>query len=84
MAQDWRRRFVHRPALLSRCMYCKSSRLADVLRQGRTIGAMLARLSRKIWLVSFMHCSLGFFDDDTYRLAQHRPPSGAKVFTPVL
>jgi putative transposase len=33
----------------------------------------------KIWLVSFMHYDLGFFDHETYRLGSAENPFGAKV-----
>jgi hypothetical protein len=33
----------------------------------------------KIWLVSFMHYDLGFFDHEACRLGSAKKPFGAKV-----
>jgi putative transposase len=44
---------------------------------GQNVG--VRQLSDKIWLVSFMHYDLGFFDDETCRLEPAANPFEAKV-----
>jgi len=44
---------------------------------GRTVG--IKQTDEHIWLVSFMHYDLGYFDDETCRLEPLQNPFGAKV-----
>jgi len=44
---------------------------------GQNVG--IKQVADKIWLVSFMHYDLGFFDDETCRLGSTENPFGAKV-----
>jgi putative transposase len=44
---------------------------------GQNVG--IKQVADKIWLVSFMHYDLGFFDDETCRLGSAENPFGAKV-----
>ena len=44
---------------------------------GQNVG--IKEVSDKIWLVSFMHCDLGFFDHETCRLEAADNPFEAKV-----
>jgi putative transposase len=44
---------------------------------GQKVG--IKQIDDRIWLVSFMHYDLGFFDDETCRLEPAPSPFGAKV-----
>ena len=44
---------------------------------GQDVG--VKRVSDRIWLVTFMHYDLGYFDDETYRLEPIDNPFGSKV-----
>ena len=44
---------------------------------GQTVG--IKQTDERIWLVSFMHYDLGYFDDETCRLEPLQNPFGAKV-----
>jgi len=44
---------------------------------GQKVG--IKQIDEQIWLVSFMHYDLGFFDDKTCRLGAAPTPFGAKV-----
>lgn len=44
---------------------------------GQNVG--IKQIDGQIWLVSFMHYDLGFFDDETCRLEPTPTPFGAKV-----
>jgi hypothetical protein len=44
---------------------------------GQNVG--IKEVADKIWLVSFMHYDLGFFDHETCRLGSAENPFGAKV-----
>lgn len=44
---------------------------------GQNVG--VRQLSDKIWLVSFMHYDLGFFDDETSRIEPVANPFEARV-----
>ena len=46
---------------------------------GQKIG--IREVSEKIWLVSFMHYDLGFFDEEADRVECAESPFGAKVST---
>ena len=39
----------------------------------------MTQVSERIWLVSFMHYDLGYFDDETCRLEPIGNPFGPKV-----
>jgi putative transposase len=45
---------------------------------GQTVG--VREVSERIWLVTFMHDDLGYFDDETCRLEPIENPFGPKVF----
>ena len=45
---------------------------------GQTVG--VTQVGDRIWLVTFMHCDLGYFDDATRRLEPIENPFGPKVF----
>ncbi len=45
---------------------------------GQTVG--VTQVGDRIWLVTFMHCDLGYFDDATCRLEPIENPFGPKVF----
>jgi hypothetical protein len=44
---------------------------------GQNVG--IKQVDDKIWLVSFMHYDLGFFDEETCLLGSAENPFGAKV-----
>ena len=44
---------------------------------GQKVG--IKQIDERIWLVSFMHYDIGFFDDETCRLEPAANPFGAKV-----
>ncbi|MDV3258073.1 MAG: hypothetical protein LOX97_09905 [Sphingomonas sp.] len=44
---------------------------------GQKVG--IKQIDDHIWLVSFMHYDIGFFDDETCRLEPATSPFGAKV-----
>jgi putative transposase len=44
---------------------------------GQTVG--IKQTDNRIWLVSFMHYDLGYFDDETFRLEPLANPFGPKV-----
>ena len=44
---------------------------------GQRVG--VTQVGERIWLVSFMHYDLGFFDDETCRLEPIANPFGPKV-----
>jgi putative transposase len=44
---------------------------------GQKVG--IKQVDERIWLVSFMHYDIGFFDDETCRLEPGPNPFGAKV-----
>jgi putative transposase len=44
---------------------------------GQTVG--VREVSDRIWLVTFMHYDLGYFDDETCRLEPLENPFGPKV-----
>jgi putative transposase len=44
---------------------------------GQTVG--IKQTDERIWLVSFMDCDLGYFDDETCRLEPLANPFGPKV-----
>jgi len=44
---------------------------------GQTVG--IRQVEVHIWLVSFMHYDLGYFDDETCRLEPLQNPFGTKV-----
>jgi putative transposase len=44
---------------------------------GQNVG--IRQVAEKIWLVSFMHCDLGFFDHETGRVECAQNPFEAKV-----
>ena len=44
---------------------------------GQQVGVM--QVGERIWLVSFMHYDLGYFDDETCRLEPIENPFGPKV-----
>ena len=46
---------------------------------GQNLG--IKEVADKIWLVSFMHYDLGFFDHETCRLGAAQNPFGARVLT---
>jgi putative transposase len=58
------------------CMGRRKINLSTVF-AGQNVG--VRQLSDKIWLVSFMHYDLGFFDDETCRLEPAANPFEAKV-----
>jgi putative transposase len=41
---------------------------------GQNVG--VTQVGERIWLVSFMHCDLGYFDDETCRLEPIENPFG--------
>lgn len=43
---------------------------------GQNVG--IKQVSDEIWLVTFMDCDLGYFDDETDRLVQLEKPFGRK------
>jgi putative transposase len=58
------------------CMERKKINLSTVF-AGQNVG--VKQLSDRIWLVSFMHYDLGFFDDETCRLEPLENPFQARV-----
>jgi putative transposase len=58
------------------CMGSRKINLSTVF-AGQNVGVL--QLSDKIWLVSFMHYDLGFFDDETCRLEPVANPFEARV-----
>ena len=58
------------------CMGRRKINLSTVF-AGQNVG--VRQLSDKIWLVSFMHYDLGFFDDETSRLEPVLNPFEARV-----
>ena len=58
------------------CMGSRKINLSTVF-AGQNVG--VRQLSDKIWLVSFMHYDLGFFDDETSRLEPAPNPFEARV-----
>jgi putative transposase len=44
---------------------------------GQSVG--VAQVGERIWLVSFMHYDLGYFDDETCRLEPIENPFGPKL-----
>ena len=47
------------------------------VKRGQNVG--VKQVDERIWLVSFMHYDLGFFDDETCRLEPGDNPFRAKV-----
>lgn len=47
------------------------------MKRGQNVG--VKQVDERIWLVSFMHYDLGFFDDETCRLEPGDNPFQAKV-----
>ena len=58
------------------CFRRKKIHLSTVL-AGQNVG--IKQVDDRIWLVSFMHYDLGFFDEETCRLGSAENPFGAKV-----
>ena len=58
------------------CYKSRKVNLSQVF-AGQDVG--VKQVDDHIWLVSFMHYDLGFFDDDTCRLEPAPSPFGAKV-----
>jgi hypothetical protein len=58
------------------CLHRKRINISTVL-AGQKLG--IKEVDDGIWLVSFMHYDLGYFDDETCRLEPIANPFGAKV-----
>ncbi len=58
------------------CFKMRKINLSQVF-AGQTIG--IKQVEERIWLVSFMHYDLGYFDDETCRLEPLQNPFGPKV-----
>lgn len=58
------------------CMHRRKINLSLVF-AGQNVG--VKQIDERIWLVSFMHYDLGFFDDETCRLEPAANPFQAKV-----
>ena len=58
------------------CMHRKKINISTVL-AGQTLG--IKEVDDGIWLVTFMHYDLGYFDDETCRLEPIENPFGPKV-----
>ncbi|TPN28788.1 hypothetical protein FJ979_32220, partial [Mesorhizobium sp. B1-1-6] len=58
------------------CMHRKKINISTVL-AGQRLG--ISEVDDGIWLVSFIHYDLGYFDDETCRLEPLQNPFGPKV-----
>jgi len=58
------------------CFKMRKINLSQVF-AGQTVG--IKQVEERIWLVSFMHYDLGYFDDETCRLEPLQNPFGPKV-----
>jgi len=58
------------------CLHRKRINISTVL-AGQTLG--IKEIDEGIWLVSFMHYDLGYFDDETIRVEPIENPFGPKV-----
>jgi putative transposase len=58
------------------CYKCQKINLSQVF-AGQDVG--VKQVSERIWLVTFMHYDLGYFDDETCRLEPIENPFGPKV-----
>lgn len=58
------------------CFKMRKINLSQVF-AGQTVG--IKQVDERIWLVSFMHYDLGYFDDETCRLEPLQNPFGPKV-----
>ena len=58
------------------CFRTRKINLSQVF-AGQTVG--IKQTEDRIWLVSFMHYDLGYFDDETCRLEPLHNPFGPKV-----
>jgi putative transposase len=63
------------------CLRCDDQRRKINLSQvfGRTKGES-AKVSERIWLVTFMHYDLGYFGDETCRLEPIESPFGRECY----
>ncbi len=59
------------------CFNRKKINLSQVF-AGQTVG--IKQVDDRIWLASFMHYDLGYFDDETCRLEPLRNPFGRKCY----
>ena len=58
------------------CFKMRKINLSQVF-AGQTVG--IKQVEERIWLVSFMHYDLGYFDDETCRLEPLQNPFGPKL-----
>jgi putative transposase len=58
------------------CFRTRKINLSQVF-SGQRVG--VRQVSERIWLVTFMHYDLGYFDDETCRLEPIENPFGPKV-----
>ena len=72
-------RFTTRPSPSPRAAASASTRKINLSHvfAGQTVG--VKQVEDQIWLVSFMHYDLGYFDDETCRLEPIENPFGPKV-----
>jgi putative transposase len=57
--------------------YCYCVDDIPLSRAGQNVG--VTQVGERIWLVTFMHYDLGYFDDETCRLEPIENPFGPKV-----
>ncbi len=58
------------------CFRSRKVNLSHVF-AGESLG--VTQVGQRIWLVTFMQCDLGYFDDETCRLEPIQNPFGPKV-----
>jgi putative transposase len=61
------------------CFHGRKINLSHVF-AGQNVG--VTQVGERIWLVTFMHYDLGYFDDEVGRVEPIENPFGSKVFTP--
>ena len=66
----------HRDPLWTHCFKRRKVNLSQVF-AGQQVG--VRQVDEHVWLVSFMHYDLGYFDDETCRLEPIANPFGPKV-----
>jgi putative transposase len=70
---DWTATVTNRGRI---CYKARKINLSQVF-AGQNVG--VKQVSDRIWLVSFMDCDLGYFDDETCRLEPIENPFGPKL-----